>query len=128
MGIWLTKKLIYLLIVLFATIAGFKKWTALTRVYKALAVLLLVTFLFETAAVICAYVFKSSVLVYNIYDPVQQLIITYMFAELLSKELYRKIITAGCIIAAFMIIISVFFSTVYYINTLSVIVKSIFFI
>jgi hypothetical protein len=127
--IGLIKDIFYLLIILLAALTGFSKWNILSKAFKTLSVLLLTTFLFETAALICAYVFKNNALVYNIFAPVELLFFTYIFADLFKEKVTANIIkAAGILIAFFIIIASVFVLRGRMINTLSIIIKSTFFI
>ena len=126
---WLLKQIIYLSVILLAPVTGFIKWRSLSKAFKTLSVLLLTTFLFETTAVFSAYVFKNNALVYDIFDPAEVLLFTYVFANLFKRNPAKKIITAiGISIVLIIIFSSVFFVPGILINTLSVVIKSIFFI
>ncbi|MGI8583989.1 MAG: hypothetical protein ACR2KX_17470 [Chitinophagaceae bacterium] len=126
---WLSQQIIYRLIILFAALTGSSKWKTLSKAFKILSSLLFTTFLFETTALICAYVLKNNTLVYNIFSPLQVLFFTYIFANLLkNKTSKNKIITAGILVAFFIVISSVFVYKGIMINTLSIIIKSTFYI
>jgi len=129
MSTWLIERIVYLLIVLIASVTGFAKWNRLTSAFRKLSVLLLVTFLFETAAVIFAYVLRNNALVYKVFAPVQVLFFTYIFAHLFTNKKLQKIIKpAGIVIVLIIIATSVFFFPARMMNTLSVVIKSVFFI
>ena len=128
MSFWLTKRIIYLLVILLSAATGVSKWKNLNQGFKLLSVLLTLTFLSETAAVICAYVYKNTVLVYDIFDPLEELMFTFIFASTFVKSISNKIIISGVIIAFVIISFSVFFSNIKIINTFPVIIKSAFLI
>lgn len=125
----LSVRILYSAIILAGGITGLLKWSYLTRPFKLLSGLLLVTFVSETAAYISAIIIRSNVLVFNIFDPVEVIFFTFIFSYIFISLRYRRMIILSGIIITFLIILtSVLKLQGNLINTIAIVIKSNFYI
>ena len=126
---YLLKKLIYLAILLIATVIGFLKWNKLSKEYRYLSVLFLITFIFETLAVVFAYTVKNNTIVYEIFDPLQLILFSCIFYEIIiSRSTKRKVLISAIIMSLIIILSSVLDLEAGFLNSYSVVIKSIYYI
>lgn len=121
--------IIYIAILLTGGVVGILKWSYLDKTFKLVCGLLLLTFVTETTSNICAYLIKSAVIVYNIFDPLEVIFFTLIFSNIFNNRKYKKnVIIFGVLISILIIATSVLKLQGRLINTVAVVIKSNFYI
>ncbi len=85
MSEWLFTRVIYLAILLITTIFVWSFYKQQREAERYLTYLLTATFFFETLAVVFAYAFKNSSIVYLIFNPIQIILLGSFYACILEK-------------------------------------------
>jgi hypothetical protein len=101
---WLFQRLVYLIIITLAVIIGAAARRYLSRPFRAVLLLLIITLLVESAGVWLAYHGANSFL-YHLFNPIECLCWCYVYYQLFAVQSQKRlIITAGLTVIVFMLV------------------------
>jgi hypothetical protein len=92
---WLTKRIVYLLIILLGIFFSTKKYRSLSKNMRLLTILIIVTFLAEASAIVCAYVMRKNSFIYMGFGFVQVVLITCVYFYTHQNFLQKRIVLIG---------------------------------
>ncbi|MEP6674485.1 MAG: hypothetical protein ABJA78_05000 [Ferruginibacter sp.] len=102
---WLFKRIIYLCIILAAILIAYNRKKSLPANLSALKTLLVIVFFNETLAIIFAYTFKQTSLLYALFGPVQVFLISFVYKKTFVSR--KTIIATNLLMYACLIVMLV---------------------
>ena len=102
-----TVVVILLIILGIGILLGLIKWKKSELAFKAIVVLLIITFITDFIGGILPYFgYKYNVTVYKIFDPIQVVLFSYIFYQLYQTPPMKKFALYGCVVTLILLTIS----------------------